>query len=88
MQKLKNPKWRGNMIKHSNQHPCDLRKKNSFTDPMNFINYNINFYDCMVILVVFTVLLLSILAVSAAPNPNIMFEQLLKAISIPCSKIT
>ncbi len=39
MQKLKNPKWRGNMIKHSNQHPCDLRKKNSFTDPMNFINY-------------------------------------------------
>ncbi len=73
MQKLKNPKWRDNMIKHSNQHPCDLRKKNSFTDPMNFINYNINFYDCMVILVVFTVLLLSILAVSAAPNPNIMF---------------
>ncbi len=52
---------------------CDLRRKNSFTDPMNLNNYRINPKDCMVILVVLTVLLLSILAVSAAPNPNVMF---------------
>jgi|GEM_PF-5747818 len=60
-------------MKHSSPNPRDLRRKNSFIEPMNFINLRINFYDCMVILVVLTVLLLSILAVSAAPNPNVMF---------------
>ncbi|WP_297979171.1 hypothetical protein [uncultured Methanobrevibacter sp.] len=59
------------MIKHNNT-PCDLRRKNSFTDPMTFNNLKINIKDCMVIFVVFTVLLLSILAVSAAPSPDMM----------------
>ncbi len=59
------------MIKHTNNH-CDLRRKNSFTDPMTFHNLRIDFKDCMVIFVVFAVLLLSILAVSAAPNPDMM----------------
>lgn len=60
------------MIKHTNN-TCDLRRKTSIVDPMNFHNLRIDFKDCMVIFVVLTVLLLSILAVSAAPNPNIMF---------------
>lgn len=60
------------MIKHTNNN-CDLRRKTSIMDPMNFHNLRIDFKDCMVIFVVLTVLLLSILAVSAAPNPNIMF---------------
>lgn len=60
------------MIKHTNN-TCDLRRKTSIMDPMNFHNLRIDFKDCMVIFVVLTVLLLSILAVSAAPNPNIMF---------------
>ncbi|AMK14651.1 hypothetical protein [Methanobrevibacter olleyae] len=59
------------MIKETNTH-CDLRRKNSFVDPMTFHNLKIDFKDCMVIFVVFTVLLLSILAVSAAPNPEMM----------------
>lgn len=59
------------MIKETNTH-CDLRRKNSFADPMTFHNLRIDFKDCMVIFVVFTVLLLSILAVSAAPNPEMM----------------
>ena len=60
------------MIKHTNN-PCDLRRKTSLTDSMTFRNLRIDFKDCIVIFVVLTVLLLSILAVSAAPNPNIMF---------------
>ena len=59
------------MIKHTNNH-CDLRRKTSITDPMTFHNLRIDFKDCMVIFVVLTVLLLSILAVSAAPNPDMM----------------
>ena len=59
------------MIKHTNNN-CDLRRKNSFTDPMTFRNLRIDFKDCMVIFVVLTVLLLSILAVSAAPSPDMM----------------
>ena len=59
------------MIKHTNT-PCDLRRKTSITDPMNFRNLRINFNDCMVIFVVLTILLLSILAVSAAPGPEMM----------------
>ena len=59
------------MIKHTNN-PCDLRRKTSLTDPMTFRNLRIDFKDCMVIFVVLTVLLLSILAVSAAPGPDMM----------------
>jgi hypothetical protein len=59
------------MIKHTNN-PCDLRRKTSLTDPMTFRNLRIDFKDCMVIFVVLTVLLLSILAVSAAPSPDMM----------------
>ena len=59
------------MIKHTNNN-CDLRRKNSFADPMTFRNLRIDFKDCMVIFVVLTVLLLSILAVSAAPSPEMM----------------
>ena len=59
------------MIKHTNT-TCDLRRKTSIMDPMNFHNLRIDFKDCMVIFVVLTVLLLSILAVSAAPSPEIM----------------
>ena len=59
------------MIEHTNNN-CDLRRKNSFVDPMTFRNLRIDFKDCMVIFVVLTVLLLSILAVSAAPSPDMM----------------
>ena len=59
------------MIKHTNNN-CDLRRKTSIMDPMNFHNLRIDFKDCMVIFVVLTVLLLSILAVSAAPSPEMM----------------
>ena len=59
------------MIKNTNV-TCDLRRKNSIADPMNFRNFRIDFKDCMVIFVVLTVLLLSILAVSAAPGPEMM----------------
>ena len=59
------------MIKHTNN-TCDLRRKTSLTDPMTFRNIRIDFKDCMVIFVVLTVLLLSILAVSAAPSPDMM----------------
>lgn len=59
------------MIKNTNV-TCDLRRKNSIVDPMNFRNLRIDFKDCMVIFVVLTVLLLSILAVSAAPGPEMM----------------
>ena len=59
------------MIKHTNNN-CDLRRKTSLTDPMTFRNLRIDFKDCMVIFVVLTVLLLSILAVSAAPSPDMM----------------
>ena len=59
------------MIKHTNN-PCDLRRKTSLTDSMTFRNLRIDFKDCMVIFVVLTVLLLSILAVSAAPSPDMM----------------
>jgi hypothetical protein len=50
---------------------ADLRKKNSFKDELDFSTYNI--YSCMAILFVFIVLLLSIMAVVAAPNPNVVF---------------
>lgn len=59
------------MIRGTNN-TCDLRRKTDLRDPMTFNNLRINFKDCMVIFVVFTVLLLSILAVSAAPNPELM----------------
>ena len=59
------------MIKNTNV-TCDLRRKNSIVDPMNFRNLRIDFKDCMVIFVVLTVLLLSIFAVSAAPSPDMM----------------
>ena len=59
------------MIKNTNV-TCDLRRKNSIVDPMNFRNLRIDFKDCMVIFVVLTVLLLSILAVSADPSPDMM----------------
>ena len=59
------------MIKHTNN-TCDLRRKTSIVDPMNFHNLRIDFKDCMVIFVVLTVLLLSILAVSAAPSPEML----------------
>ena len=55
-----------------NNNTCDLRRKTSLTDPMTFRNLRIDFKDCMVIFVVLTVLLLSILAVSAAPSPEMM----------------
>jgi len=50
---------------------ADLRKKNSFKDELDFSEYN--FESCMVILFVFSVLLLSIIAVFSAPNPNLLF---------------
>ena len=59
------------MIKHTNT-TCDLRRKTSIADPMTYRNLRISFKDCMVIFVVLTVLLLSILAVSAAPSPELM----------------
>ncbi|MBP5700453.1 MAG: hypothetical protein J6W71_06395 [Methanobrevibacter sp.] len=59
------------MIKHTKT-TCDLRRRNSITDPMNFHSLRIDFKNCMVIFVVLTVLLLSILAVSAAPGPEMM----------------
>lgn len=55
-----------------NNNTCDLRRKTSLTDSMTFRNLRIDFKDCMVIFVVLTVLLLSILAVSAAPSPDMM----------------
>ena len=69
--KLKLKKEVKKMIKHTNT-TCDLRRKNSIADPMTYRNLRINFKDCMVIFVVLTVLLLSILAVSAAPSPDMM----------------
>ena len=59
------------MINHTNNNR-DLRRKTSIMDPMNFHNLRIDFKDCMVIFVVLTVLLLSILAVSAAPSPEML----------------
>ena len=59
------------MIKHTNN-TCDLRRKTDLRDPLTFNNLRINIKDCMVIFVVFTVLLLYILAVSTAPNPELM----------------
>ena len=50
---------------------ADLRKKNTFRDELDFSGYN--FDSCMAILFVFSVLLLSIIAVVSAPNPNILF---------------
>ena len=59
------------MVRHTNN-PCDLRRKTSIADSMFIHNLRIDLKDCMVIFVVITVLLLSILAVSAAPNPDLM----------------
>ncbi len=59
------------MVRHNNN-TCDLRRKQDLMDPLTFNNLRINVKDCMVIFVVFTVLLLSILAVSAAPSPDLM----------------
>ena len=59
------------MVKYNNN-TCDLRRKQDLRDPLTFNNLRINIKDCMVIFVVFTVLLLSILAVSAAPSPDLM----------------
>ena len=59
------------MTRHTNNR-CDLRRKTDLTDPLTFNNLRISINDCMVIFVVIAVLLLSILAVSAAPNPELM----------------
>ncbi|WP_409199993.1 hypothetical protein [Methanobrevibacter sp. DSM 116169] len=60
------------MLKNiDNNLKVDLRKKNSFRDELDFSIYNFN--SCMAILFVFSVLLLSIMAVVSDPNPNILF---------------
>jgi len=45
----------------------DLRKRSSIRDVLNFDTYNFN--SCMAILLVFSLLLLSIVAIVSAPNP-------------------
>ncbi len=46
---------------------ADLRRKNSFIDEIKYTN--INTQACMVTLVVFIVLLLSVLSIAVATNP-------------------
>ena len=50
---------------------ADLRKRNSFTDEIQFSSYDIK--ACMVILAVFTVLLLSVISVVTAQNPSFIY---------------
>ncbi len=46
---------------------ADLRRKNSFVDEIKYTN--INTQACMVTLIVFIVLLLSVLSIAVAANP-------------------
>lgn len=50
---------------------ADLRKKNSIIDEIQFSSYDIK--SCMVILVVLAVLLLYVISVVTAPNPNFIY---------------
>lgn len=61
------------MLKSTNYTQCDLRKKSTVNDFMIYNKIRLSFKDCMVILVVLTVLLLSVAAVYAAPNPSLLF---------------
>lgn len=60
------------MQKIQNSHlKKDLRKKNNVNDIFFFNKFSIQ--SCMVILLVFIVLLLSILSIATSPNPSILF---------------
>ncbi len=61
------------MLKHNYNNHADLRRKTGFSTYFRYNKLRISINDCMVILVVFAVLLFSIMAVSATPNPSIMF---------------
>lgn len=61
------------MLKHTYNNHADLRRKTGFSTYYRYHKLRISISDCMVILVVFAVLLFSIMAVSATPNPNVMF---------------
>ena len=50
---------------------ADLRRKNSIIDEIQFSSYDIK--SCMVILVVLAVLLLYVISVVTAPNPNFIY---------------
>lgn len=50
---------------------ADLRKRNSIIDEIQFSSYDIK--SCMVILVVLAVLLLYVISVVTAPNPNFIY---------------
>ncbi|MCQ2737832.1 MAG: hypothetical protein MJ224_04435 [archaeon] len=60
------------MLKHNYNDPCDLRRKTTFGTYMRYNNFRLNFSDCMVILLVFAVLLFSVIAVSATPDPTMI----------------
>lgn len=47
---------------------ADLRKKNSFHEQIE--KYNLNIQACMVVLAVMIVLLLSVISIVTAQNPN------------------
>ena len=61
------------MLKHTYNNHCDLRRKTGFNTYFRYHKLRISISDCMVILVVFAVLLFSIMAVSATPNPSVLF---------------
>jgi hypothetical protein len=57
--------------KNTNLHRTDLKKQNSIRDYFFFNGYN---FDAFMILMLFiTILFLTIMAVSAAPNPSVLF---------------
>ncbi len=59
------------MMEYFNTTPkADLRKKNSIIDAIKYSSVDI--YACMVIFAVAIILLLSIISVVMAPNPNLI----------------
>lgn len=61
------------MLKYydTNRH-ADLRKKNTFSDTIEYSKLNICFQSCMVIFAVIAILLLSIFFVVVAQNPTVV----------------
>lgn len=61
------------MMRNNNNSPADLRRKTGFETYYRYNRIRISIQDCMVILVVIAILLFSVIAVSATPNPSIIF---------------
>ncbi|MDD3408645.1 MAG: hypothetical protein PHX85_03320 [Methanobacteriaceae archaeon] len=57
--------------KNTKYYRKDLRNQSNFHDYFFFNGYNLN--SCISILLIITLLLFCVMAVSATPNPNVIF---------------